>query len=233
MIHLLDGTHPEHPFPDPETAEREPDGLLAVGGDLSAERLLNAYRQGIFPWYSHGQPILWWSPDPRMVLFPDQLHVSRSLRRVLRRGRFRITFDLAFDAVVEACAAPRKDEAGTWITGEMKEAYRRLHRLGHAHSAEAWHEGELAGGVYGVQLGSLFFGESMFSRVSDASKAAFVQLVRSLQAHGCPLVDCQVHTAHLESLGAILVPRRRFLEVLASHVDQPFDFPVEPCSVSD
>ncbi len=233
MIHLLDGTPPDLPFPHPDTAETEPDGLLAVGGDLSPTRLVQAYRQGIFPWYSAGQPILWWSPNPRMVLFPERLHVSRSLRKTLRRGRFDVTFDRDFDAVIHACAAPRKDEEGTWITPEMIDAYRRLHALGLAHSVEAWHEGELAGGLYGVTLGRVFFGESMFSRMNDASKVAFVHLVRTLERHGWPLVDCQVHTAHLESLGAERLPRRRFLDLLAAHVDHALPFPSAPCSLSD
>ena len=232
MIFDLDGTPPGTPFPDPALAETEPDGLLAVGGDLSPERLVNAYRQGIFPWYSAGQPLLWWSPDPRMVLFPERLHVSRSLRRTLRRGTFEVTFDRDFGAVIRACAAPRDDGGGTWITAQMIDAYERLHRLGLAHSVEAWHRGELVGGLYGVALGSLFFGESMFSTMSDASKVAFVRLVQTLQAAGCPLIDCQVYTAHLASLGAEPIPRARFLELLAAHIDAPFSFPVEPCSDS-
>jgi leucyl/phenylalanyl-tRNA--protein transferase len=232
LIFGLDGTPSELPFPDPALAETEPDGLLAVGGDLSPQRLANAYRQGIFPWYSEGQPILWWSPDPRMVLFPERLHVSRSLRKVLRRGLFEVTFDRDFDAVIHACAAPRKTGDGTWITPQMMTAYRRLHEQGLAHSVEAWHQGELVGGLYGVTLGRLFFGESMFSAMRDASKVAFVHLVRSLQAAGCPLIDCQVHTTHLESLGAELIPRARFLRLLEVHVDQPMAFPSSPCSVS-
>lgn len=232
MIHLLDGTPPAAPFPDPVNAETDPDGLLAVGGDLAPERLLGAYRQGIFPWYSQGQPILWWSPDPRMVLFPERLHISRSLRKTIRQGRFRITFDQAFASVIEACAAPRDREGGTWITEEMKLAYLDLHRLGHAHSVEAWQEGELAGGLYGIQIGTIFFGESMFSRSSNASKTAFVHLVLTLEKLGCPLIDCQVHTAHLESLGACPIPRSRFLEIVHSEIDHAFVFPTEPCSIS-
>ena len=232
MIHLLDGTAPDQPFPDPATAETDPDGLLAVGGDLSPQRLLSAYARGVFPWYSAGQPILWWSPDPRLVLFPERLHVSRSLRKELRRGRFEVTFDRDFPAVIRACAAPRRGETGTWITAEMTAAYEQLHRLGHAHSVEAWLEGSLVGGLYGVALGSLFFGESMFSRVSNASKVAFVQLVRTLESLGCPLVDCQVHTPHLESLGAEMIPRGRFLRIVEENLHHPLSFPSEPCSAS-
>ena len=232
MIHLLDGSPPGQPFPDPATAETDPDGLLAMGGDLTLPRLVSAYRQGIFPWYSQGQPILWWSPDPRMVLFPEELHLSRSLRKELRKRRFEITFDQNFEAVIRACAAPRHPGEGTWLTHEMILAYETLHERGIAHSVEAWQEGQLVGGLYGVQQGSLFFGESMFSRVSNASKVAFVHLVRSLQRHGCPLVDCQVYTPHLESLGATLIPRTRFLELVERHIDDSFSFPEAPCSVS-
>ncbi len=232
MIFDLHGTPPETPFPDPALAETDPDGLLAVGGDLAPQRLVNAYRQGVFPWYSAGQPLLWWSPDPRMVLFPEKLHISRSLRKTLRRGAFEVTFDQDFGGVVRGCAAPRGEGEGTWITPEMIQAYERLHRLGLAHSVECWHQGELAGGLYGVALGSLFFGESMFSRRRDASKAAFVHLVRTLQALGSPLIDCQVYNDHLASLGAELIPRRRFLDLLTAHVDDDFTFPTQPCSVS-
>ena len=209
----LDFADPED-FPAVEFALREPDGLLAVGGDLTVARLLAAYRRGIFPWYSAGQPILWWSPDPRMVLFPEKLHVSRSLRKTLRRNRFRLTVDHDFEAVIAACAEPRRDEAGTWITEEMRLAYIRLHRAGHAHSVEAWEGDRLVGGLYGVAIGRVFFGESMFSRVSDASKVAFACFVRHLAASGFELVDCQVHSAHLASLGAETIPRHRFTTLL-------------------
>ncbi|RTZ73418.1 MAG: leucyl/phenylalanyl-tRNA--protein transferase [Gammaproteobacteria bacterium] len=229
---MLDGSPPGQPFPDPATAETAPDGLLAMGGDLTLPRLVSAYRQGIFPWYSQGQPILWWSPDPRMVLFPEELHLSRSLRKELRKRRFEITFDRNFEAVIRACAAPRHPGEGAWLTHEMILAYETLHERGMAHSVEAWQEGQLVGGLYGVQQGSLFFGESMFSRVSNASKVAFVHLVRSLQQHGCPLIDCQVYTPHLESLGATLIPRTRFLELVKRHIDDSFSFPEAPCSVS-
>lgn len=199
-------------FPPPELAE---DGLLAVGGDLSSDRLLLAYSLGIFPWYDEGLPILWHSPDPRLVLHAAELHVPRSLERTLRRGTFRITFDAAFGQVVDACAAaPRQGQDGTWITAEMRRAYKRLHRLGYAHSAEAWREGRLAGGLYGVSLGGVFFGESMFAREPDASKAAFVSLVRQLRLWGIELIDCQVATEHLERFGAREWPRVDFLAEL-------------------
>ncbi|HEB96950.1 MAG TPA: leucyl/phenylalanyl-tRNA--protein transferase [Sedimenticola thiotaurini] len=214
MLSLLDPDDPAAPFPPVEQAEREPDGLLAVGGDLHPTRLLNAYRAGIFPWYTDQQPLLWWSPDPRTVLFPERLKVSRSLRKSLRNKGFGVTFDQAFGQVIAGCAAPRQGEAGTWITPDMAEAYTRLHRMGHAHSVEVWREGELAGGLYGVAMGRVFFGESMFSRVTDASKVGFVHLVRQLQAHGFHLIDCQVHTRHLISLGAEEIPRREFVRQL-------------------
>lgn len=206
-------------FPPPELAE---EGLLAVGGDLSPKRLLLAYAMGIFPWYDEDQPILWHSPDPRLVLSADELHVSRSLERTLRRGTFRITFDTAYGRVVDACAkAPRPGQGGTWITAEMRRAYKRLHRLGYAHSAEAWRGDRLAGGLYGVSLGGAFFGESMFAREPDASKAAFVTLVRRLQAWGITLIDCQVATEHLERFGAREWPRKRFLAALHTALEQP------------
>jgi leucyl/phenylalanyl-tRNA--protein transferase len=205
-------------FPPPELAE---DGLLAVGGDLSPDRLLLAYAMGIFPWYDE-QPILWHSPDPRLVLSAAELHVSRSLERTLRRGAFRITFDAAFGRVVDACAAAvRPGQHGTWITGEMRRAYKRLHRLGYAHSAEAWRGNRLAGGLYGVSLGGAFFGESMFAREPDASKAAFVSLVRRLQRWEITLVDCQVTTEHLERFGAREWPREHFIAALGKALERP------------
>lgn len=209
-------------FPDPQYALTEPDGLLAVGGDLSPARLLNAYRQGIFPWYSDDQPILWWSPNPRAVLYPNKLKVSRSLRKTLRKRPFRVTLDTAFAEVIEACSAPRDDQEGTWITAEMKQAYLNLHRLGFAHSVESWAGDELVGGLYGVSLGKVFFGESMFTRRSDASKVAFAHLNTQLKRWGFGLIDCQVHTGHLASLGAEDIPRERFLEAL-DHWCEPFD----------
>lgn len=200
-------------FPDP--SEADPDGLLAIGGDLSPRRLVTAYAHGIFPWYAEGSPILWWSPDPRLTLFPAELHVPASLRRVLNSGRFRFTLDAAFGRVIRACAAaPRPGQDGTWIVPEMIAAYEALHGLGFAHSAEAWLEGELVGGVYGVALGGVFFGESMFHTVPNASKALFATLVRWLAGRGCSLIDCQQTTPHMLRFGAREVPRREFLRLV-------------------
>ena len=201
-------------FPDVSLALSEPDGLLAIGGDLSSERLLDAYQRGIFPWYSDGQPILWWSPDPRMVLDPQQPKISHSLHKLLRQQRFEIRYDSHFEAVIKACAAPRDDQPGTWITDAMMQAYITLHQLGHAHSIECWQGGKLVGGLYGVSIGRVFFGESMFSRVRDASKVAFVQLSRQLVDWQFGLLDCQVYSSHLASLGACPIPREQFLEQL-------------------
>ena len=216
----------DDPFPPPGSALKPPNGLLAAGGDLSPERLLAAYRQGIFPWYSGGEPILWWSPDPRMVLIPSELKVSRSLAKTLRNHRYEIRFDSAFAAVLQGCASrgaeydePGAGAAGTWITGEMRAAYQRLHELGYAHSAETWIEGELAGGLYGVAIGRMFYGESMFTRARDASKMAMVHLVRRLERQHYGLIDCQMHTRHLASLGARAIPRSEFLPRLRELVD--------------
>lgn len=209
-------------FPDPQYALVEPDGLLAVGGDLSPARLLNAYRQGIFPWYSEGQPILWWSPNPRAVLYPNALKISQSLRKKLRKQLFRVTLDTAFPEVIEACSEPRAEQDGTWITDEMKQAYIHLHRIGFAHSVECWEDEQLVGGLYGISMGKVFFGESMFARRSDASKIAFAHLVEQLKDWGFGLIDCQVHTGHLASLGAEDIPRVSFLELLDTWCE-PFD----------
>lgn len=206
----LEPDSPPEDFPSVEFALIEPNGLLAVGGDLSPERLLAAYRRGIFPWYSEGQPILWWSPAPRAVLFPERIRVSRSLRKVVRRGLFQVSIDTAFREVVAACAAPRDAEGGTWITPRMQEAYVHLHRLGWAHSVECRHEGRLVGGLYGVALGRVFFGESMFSRMNDASKVALEYLTRM----DYRLIDCQLPSPHLARMGAIELPRGQFLELL-------------------
>jgi leucyl/phenylalanyl-tRNA---protein transferase len=207
-------------FPPPHMAT--PEGLLAVGGDLRPERLLLAYQHGIFPWYSAGEPILWWSPDPRLVMPLGEMHVSRSLRKVLRQNRFRFTFDHAFDAVIDACAtAPRPRQRGTWITPDMLRAYRRLHALGYAHSIECWQHEQLVGGVYGVSLGACFYGESMFSRVSNASKVALVTLVDQLRAWNFTLFDCQVPNHHLLSLGAVEIARADFLRALQQALRRP------------
>ncbi|ABP79954.1 leucyl/phenylalanyl-tRNA--protein transferase [Pseudomonas stutzeri] len=208
-------------FPPLETALREPNGLLAAGGDLRPERLLAAYRHGCFPWYQEGQPLLWWSPDPRTVLFPDELHVSRSLRKRMRHGDYRVTFDKAFAEVIQGCAGPRSYADGTWITTPMQDAYVRLHEMGVAHSVEVWQQGQLVGGLYGLAMGELFFGESMFSRATDASKVGFVTLVERLREWGFALIDCQMPTRHLESFGARSIPRAAFAEALAMHLDRP------------
>jgi leucyl/phenylalanyl-tRNA--protein transferase len=189
-------------------------GILAVGGDLSLERILEAYRQGIFPWYADREPIIWWSPDPRFVLFPLEIRVSRSMKQILRQGRFTITFDQDFRAVITSCQKPRPGQDGTWITQDMKEAYISLHERGYAHSVEAWQGGMLAGGLYGVSLGRCFFGESMFSRVSNASKAAFITLTEELLHRRFGLIDCQIRSPHLASLGAREIPREQFTGLL-------------------
>jgi len=214
------------PFPPLESALKHPNGLLAAGADLSAERLLAAYRQGIFPWYSEGEPLLWWSPDPRMVLVPSELKISRSLAKTLRNRDHEIRFDSDFAAVIQACATRGADTStpgapgvGTWITADMCAAYRRLHRLGYAHSAETWIDGKLAGGLYGVAVGRMFYGESMFTRVRDASKIAMVHLVRRLERDGYGMIDCQMHTQHLASLGARAIPRGIFSLRLRELVD--------------
>lgn len=208
-------------FPPVELAS--PEGLVAVGGDLRVERLLEAYRHGIFPWYNEDQPILWWSPDPRAVLFPDKLHVSRSLERTIRRGHFKVTLDTCFRNVMTHCAGPRLQYpgGGTWITPAMVEAYSALHDLGYAHSVETWKEGKLVGGLYGVALGGIFFGESMFSRVSDTSKVALVSLVRQLQVWKFRIFDCQQPSQHIKMLGAEEIPRREFLDHLGDALSLP------------
>lgn len=208
-------------FPDVKLALREPDGLLAVGGDLSVDRLVSAYAQGIFPWYSEGQPILWWSPDPRMVLFPDEVKISRSLAKKIRKQSFKITFDNNFIDVISACSKPRLEKGveqnETWILDEMIDAYVKLHEAGYAHSVECWQDDQLVGGLYGVAIGNVFFGESMFSRVSDASKVAFVFLCKQLEKWGYKLIDCQVYTAHLESLGAKMISRKKFITLIEEY----------------
>lgn len=208
-------------FPPLSKALREPDGLLAAGGDLSPDRLVQAYRHGCFPWFQDGQPILWWSPDPRTVIFPDELHVSRSLAKLLRQQRYRVTFDQNFSAVIHACAGPRAYADGTWITGSIQEAYVELHRRGHAHSVEVWDGDQLVGGLYGLAMGQLFFGESMFSHADNASKVGFATLVEHLKAWGFVLIDCQMHTSHLQSFGARPISRENFADYLQAHLDQP------------
>lgn len=218
MIPWLDD---DEPFPPVERALKEPNGLLAAGGDLSAERLLDAYARGIFPWFSDEDPVLWWSPDPRMVLMVTELHVSQSLRRTIRSGRYAVTFDRAFRDVMAGCAEPRETRNGTWITADMIDAYSELAETGYAHSVEVWSGSELAGGLYGVALGRMFYGESMFSRRTDASKVALAHLARQLERWGFEMIDCQMSTSHLASLGAREIPRPEFLRRLDRLVPQP------------
>lgn len=219
-LHWIEPGSPPH-FPDPRHALRDPDGLLAAGGDLTPERLVAAYREGIFPWYSDGQPILWWSPDPRAVLFPERIRITRSLNKTLKSGRFQVTFDAAFQEVIDACAEPREGQSGTWITREMRGAYIVLHKLGIAHSVECWQEERLVGGLYGVAVGQVFFGESMFTRVSDASKVGLVHLAGQLEEWGFRIIDCQQTTGHLLSMGAVEIPRPEFLNWVKEGRDRP------------
>jgi leucyl/phenylalanyl-tRNA---protein transferase len=215
LTSMIPWLNPDAAFPPLDAALVEPNGLLAAGADLSPARLIDAYRRGIYPWYSEGQPVLWWSPNPRMVLFIDELRISRSLAKRVRRNEFEVRCDTAFDPVIEACAgAPREGQRGTWITRDMIDAYRCLHTLGFAHSVEAWREGELVGGLYGLALGNVFFGESMFTRATDASKVCLVALVAQLQQRGGTLIDCQQETEHLASMGARPIPRDRFAHAL-------------------
>ena len=209
------------PFPPVERALKNPNGLLAAGADLSVGRLLEAYRRGIFPWYSSGQPPLWWSPDPRMVLFVDELRVPRSLAKSVRNKGYEVRIDTAFPDVLRGCSEPRNYAPGTWLGPDMRTAYARLHSEGYAHSFETWRENELVGGLYGVAVGRMFYGESMFSRATDASKVALVKLVEVLKTRGFQLIDCQMHTQLLESLGAREIPRREFLRALAGLVNYP------------
>lgn len=219
-LNILDQRHPDQAFPKPELALEDPNGLLAVGGCLSPQRIINAYRHGIFPWYNPGEPILWWSPNPRLVLFPDKLKISRSLNKTLRKQAFEIRYDQAFEQVIAACAASRREDGGTWITPEMKHAYLTLHRLGVAHSFEAWQGEQLVGGLYGIAIGQVFFGESMFHHKTDASKVAFVHLVQQLTTWGYRLIDCQVSSDHLLSLGAETLERDNFIGLLESLCDK-------------
>ena len=207
-------------FPPLETALDDPNGLLAAGGNLSSQRLLAAYRLGIFPWFEEGQPLLWWSPDPRSVLFPQDLHISRSLRKTLRCNRFTITADRDFEAVIRGCAEQREYALGTWITEDMVKAYLKLFEMGYAHSIEVWQNNRLMGGLYGIALGKVFFGESMFSRETDASKVAFVYLVRQLESWGFQLIDCQVQSQHLTRLGATAISRQQFAQLLLNLIPE-------------
>lgn len=208
-------------FPSVTHALRTPNGLLAAGGDLSSARLLQAYRHGIFPWFNRDEPILWWSPDPRMVLIPEEFKISRSLSKILHRNLFAVRFDTAFTLVMRACAAPRDGHQGTWIDEQMIEAYTALHQLGYAHSVESWLDGKLVGGLYGVGIGRMFYGESMFSQASDASKVALAHLARQLSRWRFGMIDCQMHTPHLASLGARAMPREEFIAKLQELVNYP------------
>lgn len=213
---------PHAPFPPLEKALSDPNGLLAASADIGPERLLEAYRHGVFPWYSEGQPVLWWSPDPRMVLFVDEFKVARSLRKIVKAGRFEVRMDTAFRRVIEGCAlASRPGQLGTWITPDIVDAYCALHDAGHAHSVESWQEGELVGGLYGVTIGRMFYGESMFAQVADASKVALVHLVAFLRSNAMPLIDCQQETQHLARFGARPIPRREFATRLTALVNSP------------
>jgi leucyl/phenylalanyl-tRNA--protein transferase len=218
MITLL---HDNKPFPPVELALRQPNGLLAAGGDLMPERLLDAYRHGIFPWFNAGDPILWWSPDPRMVLFPDEFKISHSLRKTLHRGEYEVRTDTAFEQVMRACALPREGQDGTWIQEDIIQGYVRLHQMGLAHSVETWIDDELAGGLYGVSLGHMFYGESMFSRKTDASKIALAHLALQLKRWNFGMIDCQMNTPHLATMGAREIPRRQFLARLQELIHYP------------
>lgn len=221
-MHNIPWLNPESiEFPPIDTALSEPDGLLAVGGDLSVARLTLAYQLGIFPWFEEGQPILWWSPDPRSVIIPDQFRPNRSLTRVLRKNKFDVRRDTAFNDVIDACSEPRDHVHGTWITDDMKDAYKELHYRGIAHSIECYLDSELVGGLYGIGLGKLFFGESMFHRVTDASKVAFAFLIQLMDANNCPLIDCQIPNDHLVSLGANSVTRAEFSGYLRKFAQDP------------
>lgn len=217
QLPFLDPLNPDQDFPAIDSALVEPDGLLAAGGCLSSQRIINAYKQGIFPWYSPGDPILWWSPNPRLVLFPDKIVISRSLKKTLRKGKFDLSYDQAFNQVMQFCASPRAQETGTWITEDMYLAYTELHQLGVAHSFESWIDNELVGGLYGIAIGQVFFGESMFYKQTDASKVAFCGLVHQLSKWGYRLIDCQVHTQHLSSFGAEEINRDNFSKLIQQH----------------
>ena len=231
MIPWLDH---RHVFPPLEQALKEPNGLLVAGGDLSPQRILAAYRAGIFPWFMPGEPILWWSPSPRMVLYVDEFQVPKSLAKVVRHRRYRVTFDTAFEQVMQGCAAPRGTEAGTWISDEMLAAYTALHEAGFAHSFECWIDDELVGGLYGMALGKMFYGESMFARRSDASKIAFVHAVRWLRENGFTMIDCQMYTDHLARFGAREIEREEFIAKLTVLLDKPEQLgPWQYCHINE
>lgn len=211
-MQLITADTPETQFPSPDTASE--DGLVAVGGEITVKRVLSAYRQGIFPWYSDDQPVLWWSPEPRAILYPDAIKISRSLAKVLRSGHFHVTADHAFEQVIRGCASPRSDGGGTWITDEMMKTYIRLHQLGYGHSIEVWHNDVLVGGLYGLGLGAAFFGESMFSKETNASKVALVELAAFARRNGIDFIDCQLPTAHLTSMGAVDISREKYMAIL-------------------
>jgi leucyl/phenylalanyl-tRNA--protein transferase len=235
-ITWISSADPPEAFPDVGSAVDTPDGLLAAGGDLSETRLLYAYRHGIFPWFDDGQPILWWSPDPRCIIRPDEFHLSRRLRRYLRQSGFEVSFNTAFDEVIAKCAEDREGQQGTWITNEMMDAYSQLHKNGWAHSIEVWSDGVLSGGLYGLAIGKAFFGESMFSRHSNASKAAMLALCQLLEQAGFAVLDCQVESPHLVSLGATLVPRAEFAAMLAEACEpqsQLLTLPAGRLSIAD
>jgi leucyl/phenylalanyl-tRNA--protein transferase len=235
-LYWIDPDSPPGNFPPVSSALSQPDGLLCFGGDLSSERLLNAYSRGIFPWYSEGQPIMWWSPAPRCVIYPKELVIRRSLKKSLRNAGFRFSIDQAFAQVIQACAKPRDDEAGTWITTDMLHAYTKLHQQGHAHSAEIWSDNELVGGLYGVAIGRVFFGESMFALKRDASKVALACMARFLDRHGFAIIDAQVTSSHLLSLGAREIERELFISELNQHCALENDIQVwqtEPVDVSN
>lgn len=216
QLYWIDPESPAENFPDISNILDEPEGLLAFGGDLSGERLIYAYRKGIFPWYSPGEPILWWSPNPRSVLFPEKIHLSRSLKKIINKQIFDIRYDTNFEEVIENCSKPRRDSTGTWITDEMKQAYINLHQLGYAHSVEAWNNEKLVGGLYGVFMGRVFFGESMFSKVTDASKACLAHLATNAENIGIDLIDCQVTSDHLNSLGAVDISQEDFKKLITA-----------------
>ena len=221
LLTVLDPNNPNQDFPDAEQSLIEPNGLLAAGGCLSAPRLINAYKHGIFPWYNPEEPILWWSPNPRAILFPEHVYLSKRLAKTLRKQLFEVTFNHAFSDVIENCAAPRGDDTGTWISEDMKRAYINLHKQGVAHSVEAWFNGKLVGGLYGLAIGRVFFGESMFQHKTDASKVAFITLTRWLQKWHYQLIDCQIYSDHLASLGAGEIERKTFISHLQNYCYKP------------